>query len=232
MANLQEYLQQTEKEEVKLWINHNLANYLKKEQENISDIEHIIDFLNSDKAPTRLKKMSYTQAKEGSEKWQKTLVKQARNIIESDDDVEVIIDFDNGTKFVQLTGKSAFLREGKLMGHCVASYYGKEGVKVYSLRDSKNNPHCTLEVVGENNVQQIKGKGNGSIHPNYIKYIIRILQKFDIPVRGSELKNLGYDDLPEDYVSFLETNFTGIKYITFDNKKYVYNKSKIVKKAA
>lgn len=38
------------------------------------------------------------------------------------------------------------------MSHCVASYYGRNA-KIYSLRDSKNKPHCTIE-----DGQQVKGK--------------------------------------------------------------------------
>jgi hypothetical protein len=38
------------------------------------------------------------------------------------------------------------------MSHCVASYYGRD-VEIYSLRDNKNLPHCTVE---EN--KQVKGK--------------------------------------------------------------------------
>ena len=38
------------------------------------------------------------------------------------------------------------------MSHCVASYYGRD-VEIYSLRDKKNLPHCTLEKDN-----QIKGE--------------------------------------------------------------------------
>ncbi|WP_353889043.1 PcfJ domain-containing protein [uncultured Flavobacterium sp.] len=55
---------------------------------------------------------------------------------------------------VTLKSESSYIREGKLMSHCVGSYYGRDKI-IYSLRDSKNNPHCTIE-----HGQQIKGKGN------------------------------------------------------------------------
>ena len=87
---------------------------------------------------------------------------------------------------VKLKGKNAFEREGYLMRHCVSSYYGKD-TEVYSLRDKDNNPHATLEKD-----QQIKGKGNGSINPKYVKYIVEFLEEIGMEVGDNEMKNLGY----------------------------------------
>lgn len=223
---LNKYLEQVNKEEVKLWINTVLKNYLKKNEENVGEIEHILDFLGSDKAPSRLKKMSYIQAKASTDKWVKSLNKKASNIVEEKDDTKTIIKWKDGMRLVRLVGENSFKREGLLMSHCVGSYYGKKEVKVYSLRDSKNNPHCTIEVTKEKNViNQIKGKGNGKIHPNYIKYVLKTLKKvFKMDVRESEMNNLGYSLPPEGYIKFLEEN--GIKVFTLKVKDslYVYSK--------
>jgi hypothetical protein len=62
------------------------------------------------------------------------------------------------------------------MSHCVASYYGRDTV-IYSLRDSNNNPHCTIE-----DGNQIKGKGNGSVDPKYIDYVVKFLEKLGMTV--------------------------------------------------
>jgi hypothetical protein len=223
---MQDYTQQTESQEVKYWINHNLTNYLKKNPENVGEIEHILDFLNSDKAPNRLRKMSYEQAKKGSEQWIKTMNKQARDIVETEEDTEIEIDFEDGMRLVRLVGKEAFQREGKLMSHCVSSYHDKSDIKVYSLRDSKNNPHCTIEVVSSGSVNQIKGKGNGSIHPNYIKYVMSTLKHFGTDVRDSEMSNLGYSSLGVEETEFLRTHFKKLKTITFNDKVYIYNHQK------
>lgn len=228
--NLNEYLQQTQKEEVKLWINHNLKNYLEKNEENQGEIEHIIDYLNSDKAPTRLKKMSYKQANANAQKWVKTLVKKGKNIVETDADVKVVLNFEDGYKLVKLIGAPAFKREGHLMSHCVASYADKD-TNVYSLRDPNNDPHCTIEVNSEEDqINQVKGKGNGSIHPNYIKYVIDILKYFKINVRDSEMDNLGYSKLKPDWFKFLDEHFTGVKYCCLNGNKYFYNRSKLVRR--
>lgn len=227
------YLQQTQKESVKTWINKNLVNYLKKNPENQSEIEHIIDYLNSDKAPTELAGLQYEAAKNNAEKWVKALQKKGRNIVETEADTENVLIFEDGFKLVKLIEEVSFKREGTLMGHCVASYYNKSDCAVYSLRDLNNKPHCTVEVQGTSNssINQIKGKGNGPIHPNYIKYVIDILKYFKMDVRDSEMSNLGYSVLPDGAESwkFLEDRFKGIKYCTFNGKKYFYNKSKLVR---
>jgi len=225
---MKSYLEQSANNEVRNWVNVNLRNYLKDNAENVTEIEHIIDYLNSDKAPKRLRKMSYEEAKNGAEKWTKSLIKRAADIVETEEDVETIIDFKNGVKLVKLIGKNAFLREGKLMRHCVASYHGKADCSVYSLRDVGNNPHCTIEVSHGNNdsINQIKGKGNGCIHPRYIKYVLKILKHFNVDVRDSELSNLGYNFYENDYLKLLEQCYGNkIKYLMFNNKKYVYENS-------
>lgn len=228
---LNKYLEQTKKEEVKLWINQVLSSYLKKNEENQGEIEHILDFLHSDKAPKRLKKMSYPTAKVQAEKWVKSLAKKGDNIIEVEGkDYKVVKRYyPSGYKFVKLVSENSFKREGNLMSHCVASYYNKDNVKIYSLRDEQNKPHCTIEVYGDKNINQIKGKGNGSIHPKYIKYVISILKYFKMEVRESELNNLGYSKFNKKEIDFLIAHFN-VKLLKLNNEYYIYNNSKIRKK--
>ena len=155
------------KQDVFDWINSHLKAQLEKDGViGQSEVEHIIDYMASDKRPKRISKMSYAQAEANTEKWNKALIKKGSKIIEIESDVEVIKDFKDGFKIVKLIGKAAYEREGFLMRHCVASYYGSSK-EIYSLRDAENQPHCTMEKD-----QQIKGKGNGSISPKYIKYIV------------------------------------------------------------
>jgi hypothetical protein len=174
--------------------------------------------------------MSYLEAKKGAVKWVNALRKKGKHIMETEQDVKTEIDFKNGVKLVQLVGKSAFEREGFAMSHCVASYYNKDNTKVFSLRDAKNNPHCTIEVKGDDTVQQIKGKGNGSIHPKYIKYILKTLKHFGMEVRDSEMQNLGYvnlDSITDGLNAYIEKHFDNVKYIMFNGTKYFYEHSKL-----
>lgn len=197
-----QYLQYAENNiEVQNWVKTTLAKRLKKEPHTSqTEIEHILDFLKSDKAPARLSKMSYDTAKVQAEKWTKSLQKKGAHIVEGHKDVVKVKAFkESGLTLVRLKGKAAYEREGFLMRHCVASYFGKKESKIYSLRDKDNVPHATLEITG-GEVQQIKGKGNGSIHPNYIDAVVYFLEKVaKLEVRSSEMQNLGYLAITQEY---------------------------------
>lgn len=226
-------LNDTKKSEIKYWLDHNLVNYLKENPEDQTEIEHIVDWFMSDKSPDRLMKMSYDTAKEQTDKWVKTLHKKSCGIIETEQDVKVCMKFDNGFRLVKLVGKPAYDREGSLMSHCVSSYFGRKECEIYSLRDSENNPHCTFEISNNGKyIQQIKGKGNGPIHPKYIGGVINSLKYFNIEVRDSELSNLGYIHLEKDYWDLLYKCYeeSSIKYMMFNNKKFLYKHSVIVPK--
>lgn len=106
------------------------------------EYEHIVDFLVSDEAPN-LASLDYPSARKKAELWVEKMNKQAEEIEEKSSDVEVVLDFQDGFKIVKLIGKNAYLREGKLMKHCVGSYHGRD-TEVYSLRDRHNRPHCTI----------------------------------------------------------------------------------------
>jgi len=220
------YNEQAANDEVRYWIAHNLQNYITKnpERENQGEIEHIIDFLNSPESPRRLMKMSYAQAKKGAEKWLETQKKLGNDILESTEDTEVCIDFEDGYKLVRLKGENAYKREGYLMSHCVASYFGKD-TEVLSLRDKNNMPHCTIEK-SSGQFKQVKGKGNGSIHPNYINYIIKSLEFLGVSIRSSELANLGYIPLPTGYEEVALKFYKNISKATINDKEYLFTFSK------
>jgi hypothetical protein len=103
-----------------------------------------------------------------------------RDIIENDADTKTIVRFENGMRIAQLTSLDALKYEGTQMGHCVGSGgYDEDftnGSKIfYSLRDAKNEPHATMEVIVEGNIlRQCKGKQN---EPPVEKYM-PMLQEF------------------------------------------------------
>jgi len=168
------------------WVTNTLGAEAKKRELKTEEVEHIIDFLASTSVPKRISKMSYVQAKASAEKWLKTQIKKGSAIKELPSDTETILDFKDGFRVVRLVGENAYKREGFLMRHCVADYYGRN-VEVYSLRDANNMPHCTMEKD-----KQIKGKGNGDIHPRYIDYIVKFLGFTGMKVGDSEMAHLGY----------------------------------------
>ena len=168
----------------KYFVENQLKKHLETNPENQTEIEHILDYLYS----TRKKfKVGYKTIKEKADKWSKKLQETSSkdNEVEGTD-YEVVKKWKD-FRFVKLISKQAYELEGKRMSHCVSSYYGKDD-EIYSLRDKNNKPHCTISKQSE----QIKGKGNGAIHPTYIKYVVEFLEHLKVDVRDSEMKNLGY----------------------------------------
>jgi len=193
--------------EVIWWLENTGKATIKKNKATEDDLEHIIDWMvNSSKAPYRMQKLSYVDAKRKTDEWVKSNIKKAKAIKETDGDTEIFIDFEDGFTFVKLLTKNAFQKEGSAMSHCLAGYNPGKDFNIYSLRDSKNNPHCTIEVRGEKEINQIKGKGNGSIHPKYINYVLSFLDKVGMKIRPNEMKNLGYyhvDKVHHEYIKKL-----------------------------
>ena len=218
--------------EVEGFVNGALTKYLRNNPEDQTEIEHVLDYLKNKKDKSKIYKMCYEDAKIVTEKWNKTLQKRGSKISETESDTEVEIDFGDGMKLVKLTGKAAYDREGHLMRHCVSSYYNKDQCYIYSLRDKNNNPHATIELQKNGDyINQIKGKGNGSIHPKYINYVLQTLEHLGQNVRDSELKHLGYEDLEnitKGLTEFIETSTSGAKFLYFNNKKFFYVHSKLV----
>lgn len=174
--------------------NQKEIEFLNKFKEEIrekkqTEIEEILDFLYSNKEKD-FSQIGYNTIKEKKDKWHKMLAK--KNITDEVEgvDFDIVKDFSDGFKFVKLKSENSFNTEGKKMSHCVASYYWRNDVVIYSLRDTFNNPHCTIEEG-----QQIKGKGNGKISPKYIKYVVEFLESLNMEMREYEMKNLWYEPL-------------------------------------
>jgi hypothetical protein len=192
-------------DDVFCWIKNVLSKNITENSQ--SEIEHILDYMASQERPLRISKMSFEQAKSNTKKWNKTLQKKGKNISELEGiDFKTIIDFQDGFKIIQLISENAYKKEGFLMRHCVASYFGKN-TEIYSLRDNNNMPHCTIEKN-----QQVKGKGNGEINEKYIDYIVQFLISKDFTVSDNEMLNLGYVNI-EKLVDLINDN-----YVLFQNK--------------
>ena len=198
------------REEVINWVNVILSSGLKKEVKiSQGEVEHVLDYLCSNASPKRLMKMSITQAKSNTKKWVAANQKKGKNLVDRDEDIKTIHNFVCGSSIVELVSTKAYKREGYLMSHCLGGYELNDNRAVYSYRDKKNLPHATFEVVKDNNeILQIKGKGNGAIHPKYIEPILAFLQSIDQTPRPSEMKNLGYYHITSE-MEYLIKNVAG-----------------------
>src|SRR3990167_4905952 len=200
---------------VKAWVNTTLKNYLEKNKPTTEEVEHILDYLVV--SGKKVSKMSYEQAKKLSDEWTKAQQKKGKTIDERQEDTELLLDFKDGFRVVKLIGQNAYKREGYLMSHCVGGYFGN-GKEIYSLRDKDNLPHCTIEKD-----QQIKGKGNGDIHPRFIGYVVQFLEKVGMTVGDSEMRHLGYINMEK----FKKELSKDTKYF---NKVYLPTNEKLIGK--
>lgn len=128
-------------------------------------------------------------------------------------DYKVVETLSSGLKWVKLISPKSKDIEGDSMGHCVAndSY---ETEDIYSLWDSKNRSHVTIEANDRRKtIKQIKGKGNKSPVEKYIPacvdYIVKsILDGYSILGDGQFFGMVKYneefyfdrvEDIPEKY---------------------------------
>jgi len=152
--------------------------------------EHVVDYLKF-KDFYNLEWASWPLLTKKADKWSRMLQQNVATIDEEyGEDIETVLDFQDGFRIVKLISENSYKREGNLMFHCVSSYYARD-VEVYSLRDQWNKPHCTIEKD-----TQIKGKGNGYIIFKYIDYIVKFLEWSGMKVRDLEMKRLSYMAVP------------------------------------
>jgi hypothetical protein len=206
-------------DEVIFWVTSVGKSALVKRKVLLSELEHIIDYLVSGAAPTRLRKLNYIDAKRKADDWTKANQKKGRHLKDQNEDTEMIHDFLDGTSIVRLKTKQAFQREGFLMNHCVGGYSAEDkNCLIYSYRDSKNIPHATFEVRKSDGViNQIKGKGNGPIHPKYIHPILAFLKSIGMEIRPNDMQNLGYYHLAKDHLEYLKQSDCAWAQVTMIN---------------
>lgn len=165
----------------------NVIEFIKKEmkQENeISEWKNIINYLVYKDFKNLENFASYKLLKEKAKKWMNLLKQNDKTMDEEyGKDIEIVLDFEDGFKFVKLLSENAYIREGKLMKHCLASQFYRKNTEIFSLRDSSNLPHCTIEKY-----DQIKGKRNGDVSPKYIDYVVRFLELIGMDDHGLKMK--------------------------------------------
>ena len=86
-----------------------------------------------------------------------------------------------------------------------------------------------MEITSNNYVSQIKGKGNGEVHPRYIKYVLNMLDIMGHSVRDGELKNLGYINLSDELEKFINKHFSNKQIVKIGEKEFFYIKSNLKK---
>ncbi len=143
----------------------------------------------------KVPKLTIPMAIEKSEQWTEWLNKQASGI-EDEQGLESVMTFKDGYRIVKLISKDCYDREGKLMQHCVASFYNARAARmgrmnptvgsrqrvIYSLRDPENEPHVTMEIRGQE-ITSIQGKQNKTPIAKYRSYVRKFIIKFGLTMK-------------------------------------------------
>jgi hypothetical protein len=124
----------------------------------------------------RLGRMSVPEAIAAARAWRRRLAKRRQDDCPEDwPGLETVWRSPLGPKFVRLTTPAALWREGTLMCNCLRHGWYKDEVasgtsEIYSLRDTQNRPHVTIQVRGVVMVQ-IKGKQNATPAKKWLPYV-------------------------------------------------------------
>jgi hypothetical protein len=164
-------------------------------------VDQIVDWFNTlsptDPRVVRADRTGFEQAAQMAEQWRAEVRKNPFAFTK--DNPPVVKDFGDGMKFVQLVSPFHFKREGyrtpndevpsTSMGHCIhGDNYIRQSQngthQYYSLRDERNLPYVTIEVRGDRDVIQIKGKRNGRPDERAIPYIQQFIQDRGWSVSG------------------------------------------------
>ena len=154
------------------------------------------NFKKTDTRLSRLDRISFPVATNAAALWYKDISENIWNYVT--DKPVVVKEYDHGYRWVKLVSALQFEREGQIMQMCVGngSYYDrwrKQGLYEYlSLRDSKNQPHVTLEInyshshpdIRKGSLIQCKGKGNRKPDKICQPYIRRFIDDMKFEING------------------------------------------------
>ena len=192
-------------------------------RENISDFTgfsnatrdamlHMVDYFNTldDRDLSKIEKVPYAEVTRQVSVWDsnrsKTTSKKKDNPLEEGVDFKYLGKTYKSAegeqlRAIQLLTQPAFKFEGEVMQHCVKDGgYKPTTHRIFSLYDSKNMPHVTLEVgLKKNEIKQIKGKNNREPNENYqeaTKQMIKDLigQGYVVTGDGENADMLKYDN--------------------------------------
>jgi len=169
------------------------------------EVDNIMDYFSqlSDNELDKIYKIPYDVACTKYKEWLSMLHLNAlkNNANNADDNGEYVmpVDLPNGMKWVKLLTPEALDREGdpENMDHCIGkgdfdALLLKKKISVYSLRDSDNKSHCTIEVLKNNKIAQIKGYKDGPVEQKYVPYVEEFIHN---PFYGKPYKDIQDLDL-------------------------------------
>ena len=153
---------------------------------SLSEVVRYFDSVAGDRDLGRLTRMALPDAVRAAMRFRANRVKRR------DDPENTLMTFGNGFRIALLSTPEEYLREGAEMRHCLGSYARRidPNQDILSLRDSRDRPHATIELLGGRKVFQVKGKANGPIAPRYRGYVQGFIDAMHLQVVG-DLRNAG-----------------------------------------
>lgn len=170
----------------------------------IVDLRLIIDWASDTK--TDLFSYTFDEALEEQAKWHLEMFAKydiEKLDIPDIDENRIVFRFSDKKHFLYLLNAEELKYEGKSMGHCVGGSNYKQKLKnglslILSIRDSKNQPHVTIEIdIPSRMVVQQQGKGNSEPAKKYKNFLKEFLL-FSTDFGGLENKEV---------MKFLNSNF-------------------------
>jgi hypothetical protein len=130
-----------------------------------NQLEHMMDFFDNNPNLPRLERMSVDNVRQAADQWVQRMITKGKKQPDDPAEVKTVMEFPGGYRIVDLIGQKALQREGALMGHCVGGGSYCDFVRhgeghIYSLRDSNNEPHVTMQIMANKTTAQIKGRSN------------------------------------------------------------------------
>lgn len=178
--------------------------------EDKEKFNHWVDYLNQYEKPSSIKLISIPQLIRQVKEWEKQFQKTKDD---EEDGIKDIHVYPNGFRWVSVYGKNSLNREGKLMKHCVGSYYKKVSenkCEIYSLRDKNNKPHITIEYVpAYKAIAQIKGNSNTPVKEEYLNYLNDFLKK-----KYVKFENINTFDLRQNGLLFINNRIWSISQLS------------------
>jgi hypothetical protein len=184
---------------------HTNAVYHRITQVSVEHISDLCDLFTSDWFTSRYKPetvshLSVSEALAKHDEWLNFLNESAT----TEEDFESLVTlyaYEDGHKIVELISRQNYVREGKLMRSCIASYSSKlkrKRSRVFSLRDSDNQPLLTIHFdKSTETITDIRGFKNRLVTPKELKFLQPFFHAQGIFV----FINIGIanDDIDEDY---------------------------------
>jgi uncharacterized alkaline shock family protein YloU len=201
-------------EKYSVWLAKQIKNNAK--YQHISDdlYKYIIDWARATHAD--IMKFTFDEASYEASEWHNNFSISDKESTSKN----IVYTFKNNWTIVKLEADDCS-EEGELMGHCVGTYSDKVRAnksEIYSLRDLKNKPHATIELipVKDNSFQlsQVQGKENTKPKDEYCEMIKEWFKT--IKIVNEEIKIDVYDIF--QYFKEIKEGYTEV-YTSFEGKK-------------